>query len=182
MPDVIDRTTAFAGRLFDVETVGWQADGQRIERDIVRHPGAVLIVPCLPDDQLVLIRNQRVAVDDTLWEFPAGTAESGEPAIDTARRELIEETGYRCSSIEPLGRFYTSPGFADELMHVFIATGLTHVGQQLEAHEQIDVEVRSRAEVLAMIAHGTIVDGKSIAAMLMLQQHNQRPSNGGNRP
>ena len=182
MEQTTDTIAAFTGRLVQVERLAWtNAAGERVEREVVRHPGAVLIVPCLASDTLVLIRNQRIAVDAALWEFPAGTAERGELAINTARRELEEETGYRCSNIVELGSFYTSPGFTDEFMHVFLATDLTEVQQQLEAHEQIEVELRSRDEVLAMIADGTIIDGKTIAAMLLFEQHRGAISSGGSK-
>ena len=121
------------GRVFSVEVLELRdRDGRIIERDIVRHPGAVLVVPLLPGDRLVMIRNFRVAVQKELWEFPAGKLESGEPPIQAAGRELEEETGYLATRIERLGDFYTSPGFADELMHVFLADGLKKVGQRLK--------------------------------------------------
>jgi len=156
------------GRLFAVEALSWTDDaGRTVQREVVRHPGAVLIVPELDGGRLVLIRNYRVAVGGWLWELPAGTMEPGEPPIDTARREVEEETGYRPARIEPLGRFYTSPGFCDEDMHVFVAGGLDHVGQKLEPHESIEVSVLGRDEVFEMIDDGRIRDGKTIAALLL---------------
>lgn len=157
------------GPRFSVEAVSWRdGQGRALEREVVRHPGAVLIVPLLDEDRLVLIGNFRVAVNERLWELPAGTLEPPEPPLDAARRELEEETGYRAAEVLPLGQFYTSPGFCDELMHVFTARGLEKVGQRLEAGEDIEVRIVGRDEALGMIADGSIRDGKTIAGLHLL--------------
>ena len=101
------------------------ADGSIHWRETVQHPGSVAIVPLVDIDQVCLIRNYRVAVGQTLWEIPAGTLDHDEPPLDTARRELIEETGYRAESIEKLTELSMSPGILNERMHVYLATGLT---------------------------------------------------------
>src|SRR5882757_5299419 len=93
-------------------------------REIVRHPGACVIVPLLDDGRVCLIRNWRVAVNETLIELPAGTLEPPEPPEKTADRELIEETGYRAKKIEFLHAFFLSPGILDEKMHLYLASGL----------------------------------------------------------
>lgn len=158
------------GRLFNVHRLCWRDAVEReICRDVVRHPGAVLIVPVLDDSNVVMIRNHRVAVAQRLLEFPAGTLERGEVPIRTAARELEEETGYTAANLEPLGRFYTSPGFADELMHVFLAEGLTPVKQRLEAGEDIEVEIMAVPTLMRMAASGELLDGKSLAGLLMWQ-------------
>lgn len=158
------------GPVFAVERCEYavgDAPSTTLIRDIVRHPGAVAVVPLLEDGSIVLIRNHRVAVDQWLWELCAGKLEAGEPPADAARRELEEETGYACEGVEKLGEFYTSPGFADELMHVFEARGLRAVPRRLEAGERIEVQSRSVDEVLAMIERGEIRDGKTIAGILL---------------
>ena len=166
MPDATTVHRLFEGSLFAVEVLQWADDqGRTIRREVVRHPGAVLIVPRLDGDRLVLVRNYRVAVDDRLWEFPAGTLEAGEPPQDAAARELREETGYRANRIEHLSDFYTSPGFCDELMRVFTADELEFVGQRLEPHEDIEVGVVDVDEALAMVDDGRIMDAKTIAAL-----------------
>lgn len=137
------------------------------QREIVRHPGAVLIVAPLDGERLLFVRNFRVAVGAWMLEFPAGKLERGESPRDAAARELEEETGYRAATVELLGTFYTSPGFCDELMHVFHASNITHVGQDLEEDEQITVDVVTVREALAMAQDGRIRDGKTIAALLM---------------
>ncbi len=171
MPDQIHRQPVYHSPIFSVDECRWKAaDGTEIRRAFIRHPGAVLIVPELEEERFVLIRNRRVAVGQAIWEFPAGTLESGEPPAVTAARELTEETGYVAGRIEPLGTFYTSPGFTDELMHVFVARELVSGEQQLESHEEIEVETRGRADVEAMIRSGEFIDGKSIAALLLWQE------------
>ncbi len=164
-----DATTVhrpFQGRIFAVEVVSWTDDqGRAIDREIVRHPGAVLIVPQLDGDRLVLVRNWRVAVDDRLWELPAGTLEVGEAPPLAAARELEEETGYKATTITHLGDIFTSPGFCDELMRVFTADGLEFVGQRLEPQEDIEVGVVTADEALEMAGDGRIIDGKTIASL-----------------
>jgi ADP-ribose pyrophosphatase len=103
------------------------------------HPGAVVVLPLLDADTIVMIRNFRPSVGATLLELPAGTLEADEPAEACAGRELIEETGYRAGRIEPLVDFYTSPGVLSERMFAFVARELSHVGQQLDEGEEIEV-------------------------------------------
>ena len=168
MDDRLTTRQVYRGRLLTVQVLSFtDYQGRLIEREVVRHPGAVLIVPRLKENRLVLLRNQRVAVNERLWELPAGTLEPGEDPAEAARRELAEETGYRAGTIFKLGEFYTSPGFCDELIEVFVARDLRFVGQQLEAGEEIDVRVMEQAEALAMVDDGRIRDAKTIAGLLM---------------
>ena len=108
-------------------------DGREHVREVVRHPGAVVILPILPDGRVVFVKNFRVAVDETLIELPAGTLDHDEPPIKTAERELAEETGYRAGKIEHLLRFCMSPGILDEKMHLFLATELARAGEIRDA-------------------------------------------------
>ena len=140
-------------------------DGRVMPRDFLHYNGAAVILPVLDDGSIVLIRNRRFAVDEELWELPAGMLEPGEDPVVCAVRELVEETGYRAGKIEKLGWFYTGPGTTDEKMHAFLATGLARGEQALEAYEQIRVEVVAEEQVRRMIADGTLHDGKSIAAL-----------------
>ena len=157
----------FQGVKFDVERREVPTrDGGTAMREVVVHPGAVVVLPVLEDGRIVMIRNHRFAVGETLWELCAGTLEPGEDPVVTAARELIEETGYEASSMEPLTTFYTSPGICDERMHAFVATGLSEVGQRLEATEQIEVDLLSRSEVMALVRSGEVRDGKTLATLL----------------
>jgi ADP-ribose pyrophosphatase len=136
-----------------------------IQKDVVHHPGAVLILPLLSPDQIIMIRNFRYSIGQELLELPAGTLEPPEPARDCAGRELEEETGYRAAEFEPLCRFYTSPGFCDELMHVFLARNLTRGEQSLQDNEQIKVQIMALDEAIRATVDGRIQDGKTIAAL-----------------
>lgn len=157
--------TIHRGRVFAVEEVRFRdAGGKVIERDVVRHPGAVTVIPVLADGRLVMIRNWRVAVGGWLDEFCAGKLEPGEDPAAAAARELEEETGHAAASVRPVGTFFTSPGFADERMHVFEATGLRSVPRRLEEGERIEVVVRTVDELERMIRDGSLRDGKTIGA------------------
>jgi 8-oxo-dGTP pyrophosphatase MutT (NUDIX family) len=112
-------------RKFRVEAVEVpDREGRTRTREVVRHPGAVVILPLLPDGRVLLIRNRRFAVNATLYELPAGTREPGEADDVGALRELEEETGYQARTLSPLVRFYASPGFCDEEMIGFVASDL----------------------------------------------------------
>ncbi len=163
------------GRRFAFEELEVQRNGHRVVLDAVRGPGAVVVVPVLPDGRLVLIRNHRAVVNRILWEFCAGGIEAGEEPAATARRELIEETGYEANQVRHLGTFFTSPGFCDEQMHAYLATGLEHVGQCLEQSEEIAVVARSTEQVWSMIDGGELIDAKSIAAMTLYERHCHEP-------
>ncbi|MGC9259453.1 MAG: NUDIX hydrolase [Phycisphaerae bacterium] len=142
------------------------ASGKHLVREVVLHPGAVIILPVLKDGRIVMIRNLRHTVDQWLWELPAGTLEPPEPPEFCARRELIEETGYQAGEIQPFGWFYTSPGILTEKMYAFIATDLTPGPQALEENETITVEPLPTDTIRAMMESNEIIDGKTIAVLL----------------
>lgn len=142
-----------------------------IRREVVRHPGAVCIVPVLEaagrGPEIVLIRNRRFAIGKELFELPAGTLEKGEDPARCAPRELLEETGYTAREIIPLGSFYTTPGMTDERMHGFAARGLSFAGQRLEEDEEIAVVPTPLPKVLSMLDAGELVDAKSIVTLVL---------------
>ncbi len=142
-------------------------DGRETTRDIVEHPGAVTVVALPAPDKVILVRQYRHATGKELLELPAGTREEGEDPIDTAKRELEEETGYRAARIRPVADFYTAPGFTDELMHLYEATGLTPGEQRLDEGEFIEVVYVHRDDALEMIRDGRIEDAKTIVGLLM---------------
>lgn len=151
------------------ETVQTPA-GKEKTREIVRHPGACVIVPLLDDGRVCLIRNFRIAIRETLIELPAGTLEPPELPAATAERELIEETGYRAAKIELLHAFYASPGFLDEKMHLFVATGLTAGEPQREEGEEIENLLVPLKQAIEMIFRGEIQDCKTIAGLLWVER------------
>ena len=142
------------------------SNGKQIQREVVLHPGAVIILPILADGRIVLIENVRHTVGESLLELPAGTLEKGEPPDVCAGRELEEETGYRAARIESLGWFYTSPGILTEKMYAFVAQELTPGPQALEENETISVRPTPVREVVELIESNSIVDGKTIAVIL----------------
>jgi ADP-ribose pyrophosphatase len=153
--------------------------GQPIERLIVRHPGAVCVLALLRPDQhpglgdepgVVMIRNDRATVGQTLWELPAGTIDPGEEPLKTASRELEEETGYSAGRIVPISRFYTTPGMTDEVMHAFLATDLRPVGQRLEPDESIQVHPVRWSAALEMADDGTLMDAKSMLTLFLAER------------
>lgn len=153
-------------RLFTVEQRSYtNPGGDPIHRDVVVHPGAVVTLPLLTDGRIVMIRNFRYCVDQELWELPAGTIEPNEPPIETACRELEEETGYRAGTMTPLMEFFTSPGICTELMRAFVATELTYVGQDLQGGERIEVERITVDEARRRLLDAEFRDGKTIAVL-----------------
>lgn len=146
-------------------------DGREARREVVEHPGAVAVVPLLPDGRVVLVRQYRHAVGRALLEIPAGTLdEPGESLEDAALRELAEETGYRAARLTKLAAFYTAPGFCTEELTVFLATGLTHGAQSLMDDETIAVETVALDEVPALVARGEVADAKSIVGLLTARE------------
>jgi ADP-ribose pyrophosphatase len=143
--------------------------GNQLERHIVIHPGAVVILPELNDGRVVLISQPRVAVDGELIELPAGTKEANEEPIVTARRELIEETGYAAESLTQIMTFFSSPGFMKEEMHLFYAKGLIPGPTAMEDGEKIETLIVSLADAIQMIAKGEIRDAKTIIGLYWLQ-------------
>ena len=125
-----------------------------------------MILPLLDDGRVVLIRNNRFAVGGDLLELPAGTIDNNEPPVECARRELAEETGYRASKFEPLLAFHSTPGICNELLHVFVATGLTLGETAREPGERIENTPMEYEGALRAIGDGRITDGKTIVALL----------------
>ncbi len=156
----------YKGRVLEVHRVTVRAkDGDSIERDLVHYNGAAVILPVLEDGRIVLIRNYRYAVGESIYELPAGNLEAAEAPRHCAARELTEETGYRAASIEPLGSFLAAPGSSDETLHAFLATGLREGPQELERYEEIEVQVFLPSRVKEMVLSGEIHDAKTIAAL-----------------
>jgi ADP-ribose pyrophosphatase len=152
--------------LFAVERrVYARGEQEPVTRDVVVHPGAVVILPVLDASRIIMIRNYRYTVEQELWELPAGTIEPGEDPYQTAKRELEEETGYRTAKMRSLMTFYTSPGVLTERMHAFIASDLTPVGQRLQGGERIIVEAVDIGVARDRLLNGEFIDGKTIAVL-----------------
>ncbi len=159
--------TIYHGKRVDLLTIdSLDPKGGVVRREVVSHPGAVVILPILDPETIILIQNERPVVQETLWELPAGTLEKDEDPLTCAGRELEEETGYRAKHIEPLFTCFSTPGFCNEKLFIFLARELTFVGQNLDETEKIDVELLKINKALEMIKAGTICDAKTIASLL----------------
>ncbi|WP_066060794.1 NUDIX hydrolase [Neobacillus soli] len=146
-------------------------NGKHSKREIIKHPGAVAILAITDDKKIVMVEQYRKALERTIVEIPAGKLEKGEEPALCARRELEEETGYACEGLELLTSFYTSPGFADEIVHVFLAKGLTKMENSaaLDEDEFVNLEELTLDEVLQYIKEQKIYDAKTIYAVQYLQ-------------
>jgi ADP-ribose pyrophosphatase len=149
-------------------------NGETSTREIVEYAGAVAVVPVNKKGELLLVRQFRYAVGQTLLEIPAGKIEPGEDYAACAGRELLEETGYAAGKLKHLISFYSTPGFTNEQIHLFLATDLTLKKQNLDDDEFIDVETVKLEQALEMILSGRICDAKSIAGILMAQKFQNR--------
>lgn len=164
----------YTGRVvnLDVDTVRYP-DGSSGELEMIRHPGAAAVVPVASDVNgadpiILLIRQYRYAAGGPLWEIPAGRLEPGEPPEECARRELLEEAGVIAGRIEPLTTIWTTPGFTDEAIHLFVASDLKTGTAAREADEFLEVVPTPLTRVLEMIQSGELRDGKTVAAILFL--------------
>jgi ADP-ribose pyrophosphatase len=140
-------------------------NGATVDLETIRHPGAAAVVPVKDDDTVVLIRQFRHAAGGYIYEIPAGKLHPGEDPLHCASRELEEEVGYRASSFELLSSIFTAPGFADEVIHVYKATGLTKGRQQLDHDEVLDVIEMPLSDAVRKIEDGTIRDAKTIVGL-----------------
>lgn len=170
-PSREDEPVLFQGRIFKVvERKQIGRSGKTLTRQVVVHPGAVGIVPILPDGRVALIDQFRITFERNIFEIPAGTREPGEDPMETAKRELIEETGFRADKMELLVPIYTSPGILQEELVLYLATGLTEGESALEDGERITLAPKTWQEIDKMIDGGEIVDAKSIAGLLLAKR------------
>ena len=175
---MITSETVFTSKRFQVDEVTRAlSDGTVQTKAIVRHPGAVTIIPMVDDDHVCLINNYRVSVDQVLIELPAGTLEAAHTPLEMACRELQEETGYTAGSLTELTWFFLSPGILDEKMHVFVARDLTPGPPAREAGEEIENGITPWGDAIAMIFSGQITDAKTIAALLIYDRVRQQSPN-----
>lgn len=141
-------------------------DGRRFSLAILQHPGACAIVPLLADGSVVLLRQYRHAVRETLWEIPAGKLDPGEDTEACARRELQEETGYQARELIALGSICVTPGYSDERIHLFLARELQAGPQSLTDNESIQCTTLPLTEAVRMAEQGQISDAKSVIGLL----------------
>jgi ADP-ribose pyrophosphatase len=177
---LVSTERVYSGRIvnLDRDTVRFP-DGSLGKLEMLRHPGASAVVPFLdepgsPDPRVILIRQFRHAADGYIWEIPAGRLDAGEPPETCAHRELEEEAGVQADKLEPLTTIYTTPGFTDERIHLFMASDLTSVAHRREPDEFMEIHERRWSEIGRMIRTGEIMDGKTLIALLFVQSFRRR--------
>jgi len=178
---VLSSRVVYRGPVFFVTTDRVQEPGSIVvRRDVVRHSGSIVIMAVddtRPEPRVLLARQYRHPANDYLWELPAGRIDGGESELEGAKRELIEETGYTAARWRRALFFYSSPGFLDETMAVYFATGLKRGKAQPEEDEVIRKRMFPLSQLVRMIMSGAIRDGKTIAAVLWLSETSRTNKN-----
>lgn len=165
--EVISEDVCWEGRIFNVDRLQVRLpDGRTALRDVVRHPGAVAVVALTDDGRICLVRQYRTALGRVTVEIPAGKLEPGEDPLDCARRELTEETGVTAQKMAFLTTIVTSAGFADETIHIYMATGLSFVGSDPDTDEFINVDLVDLSELVDAVLDGHIEDAKTVVGAL----------------
>ena len=165
-PEILSTDSIFNGKIFKVLHTTISEDGVMYERDVISHNGSAVIVPVFDDKTVALVRQYRHAAEKYLLEIPAGSLEKSEDPKLGAERELEEEIGVKAEKLELLSEFYVSPGFLQEKMFVFMATGLVEVGQKLEDDELLSIKRLAFPEAFKMIKNGDIEDAKTIIGLI----------------
>jgi ADP-ribose pyrophosphatase len=173
--EVISSKVSYEGPLFKVYTDEILENGRKVSRDVVRHNGSVVILAIddtqsKRDPMIVMERQYRHAAKEYLLEVPAGKMEAGEDALAGAKRELLEETGFKAKRWRKMVRYFASPGFLGEFMQVFIAEGLALREAQPEYDEQIEIEMIPLSELLRRIEAGKIHDGKTLISVMLYER------------
>lgn len=156
----------FRGRRFAVLKRIIDVDGSEVVRDVVSFGVAVAVLPIIDNDRVVLVKQYRAPINSWILEVPAGKVEFDESLEECARRELEEETGYRAMSMEKLVSIYTSPGYSDEVLHIYLAKELVYVGAKPERYELLKVVTLPIDEAIKLILSAPIVDAKTLLALL----------------
>ena len=173
----------YKGKVIDLNIeVARLPNGSCIELEIVRHPGGAAVVALDRHNQICLLRQFRHAAGRWLWELPAGKIDSTEDPIDTAKRELEEEAGVRAAAWDSLGRVISSPGVFTEVIHLYVASGLTHTAQRTEEHELIEVHWVPFESALTWANCGEIMDAKTLVGLFRAQKFLARVSHQGAPP
>ncbi|MEC2070679.1 NUDIX hydrolase [Alkalihalophilus marmarensis] len=162
----IKSNSIYSGKIIDLQVDEVELpNGKTSKREIIKHPGAVAILPITTEGKLILVRQFRKALEKTIIEIPAGKLDEGEEPADCAKRELAEETGYVTDNLDFLLSFYTSPGFADELIYMYVATGLTAGEVNRDEDEFLDVIEATLEEAEEMVRDERIHDAKTAYAI-----------------
>lgn len=166
MVGVIESKEVYKGKIISVRVDTLSINGKPTIREVVEHNGSAAILPLI-GDKIIMEKQYRYPISKELLEIPAGTLEKGESPEDCAARELIEETGYRAASLKPLAKCYMTPGYCSEMIHIFVATGLSKVERHgMDEDEKISIVKVGLKDAVKMIINGEIEDAKTICAVL----------------
>ncbi|WP_294186599.1 NUDIX hydrolase [uncultured Clostridium sp.] len=166
---IINEKLIYKGSFLDIVNIEVTLpDGNSVSRDVVKHPGATAIIAFLDEENIILVEQFRLALNRTILEIPAGKLNKNEKAIECARRELQEETGYIAKNLEYLGSIATAPGFCDEIIHLYKATDITLGEKNEDEDEFTNVKIMNIKKVREMIKKGDIIDGKTISIFTYL--------------
>ena len=167
---VLSKESVFKGKVVDlsVETVLFHE--QKVKMECIKHTGGSAVVPLLSDKSVVLIKQYRHCIGDTIWEIPAGRLESGEDPLHCAKRELEEEVGYKAAQIKKLTEIYSAPAYSTEIISIFLATGLTPSVQRLDDDEIIKVVLLPLKEAVAKVKAGEIRDAKTAVGIFLANE------------
>ncbi|MBX3064305.1 MAG: NUDIX hydrolase [Anaerolineae bacterium] len=175
MPDFTEKTlnseSIYSGRVIKLQVDSVELpNGQTSKREVIKHPGAVAMVPIDSDGRVIMVEQYRYTIGKMTLEIPAGTLKPDEDVVVCAERELQEETGYKPGKLVKLGAIYLAPGYSTELIHLFLATQLVESPLNMDEDEFIEVKRLSFSEIIAQIAEGKIQDAKTISAIMMARQ------------
>jgi ADP-ribose pyrophosphatase len=166
MKEPANRKRVYEGKILNIELDQVTLpNGHKMELEMIHHPGAAAVVPLQEDGNVIMIYQYRYAAGGFIYEIPAGKLHPGEDPLECAKRELEEETGYQAKKYQPLVSFLTTPGFCDEIIHIYLAQSLTPGAQNLEESEVLEVKKIPLKKALQMIEEGQIKDGKTIIGL-----------------
>jgi len=164
---VISKKSIFKGKVIELSVETVSLPKQQVEMECINHPGGAAVVPLLPDESVILIKQYRHCIGDTIWEIPAGRLEPGENPLDCAKRELEEEVGYKAAQVKKLTEIYSAPAYCTEIIAIILATGLTPGIQRLDDDEIIEVVKLPLKEAVEKVKAGEIKDAKTVVGLLL---------------
>lgn len=174
MGKLLERRRVFSGKIVDLVVDQVELDGQPHQREVVRHPGGVVVLGELDDGRIPFVRQMRYPLQTDLLELPAGKIDPGELPEVGAAREMEEETGFRPLNMALVCRFYSTPGFCDELLHLYHSDSLQPTSANLETDEEIALEFHRLDEAIELALDGKIVDAKTLVALFWLDWKKRR--------
>ncbi len=173
--ELVEKVRIYSGYILDLERDRLcTTDGHIFHREVVQHRPAAAVLPLLSETEMILLRQFRYPIGRMIWEIPAGLIEEGESPLQCIERELEEEAGYRAQKLDKLIDYYPSPGFCDEIIHIFLASDLVATTRNPEPDEHMEVHKVDIDHAFDMLSNGEIIDSKTIIALMLLKRELQR--------